>query len=497
MFKEKKWLYPIYCLAIILAYIGLSYSPMVFNDYVWHIKAGEWMIENGKILKTNIFSWFYPEDKFLFSHEWLAEIFIYLFKQVFKFDYLFLVFCMLLVLIPLFIIIKKEFIEKDLLTVAVVSFLIMMAFSTSLYARPFFFGLFFFILLVKALTDIKEQNNSKFYLFFPLIAILWTNMHGGTILFALIGPVGYLIGSLFNFESKRVIAKKGNSSQRKKYLYLLIGNALAALVNPSGIKMYYYSFAINNSQAKAGISEWDPASINWTTCFISILVIIIFLILNTKKVDFTELLGLTMFFLLTCIYGRFYSWLTFYFLIVFLKYFNNKSSHFFEKEFALEIIVITIAVAVFTGTSLMKVFPTPEYEMSKNIIDTIKEIKPQRLFNSYDTGGFLAYKDIKVFGISLAELSTEQDCYVSKNVESFNINEALLEQYNFDYFLIDRKTVMYYHMKQHPEEFELITEDDEHSNTLWMYAIFKNLNYNENAEYDENNYQKGVIIEEN
>ena len=62
MFKNKKWTYIIYSIVIILLFLAWSYNPKTFNDYPWHIKAGEWMVQNKEILTHNIFSYFMSEN---------------------------------------------------------------------------------------------------------------------------------------------------------------------------------------------------------------------------------------------------------------------------------------------------------------------------------------------------------------------------------------------------------------------------------------------------
>ena len=71
---------------IILLFI-LSFSMffmtfyMIEPDYLWHIKAGEYMFRHG-ILTKDVFSW-YLNGHYWMSHEWLFEIIIYFLKSHF------------------------------------------------------------------------------------------------------------------------------------------------------------------------------------------------------------------------------------------------------------------------------------------------------------------------------------------------------------------------------------------------------------------------------
>lgn len=48
------------------------------NDFWWHIKSGEWIIENKAFPREGIFSWM-AMDKHLkwYAHEWLAQVVYY------------------------------------------------------------------------------------------------------------------------------------------------------------------------------------------------------------------------------------------------------------------------------------------------------------------------------------------------------------------------------------------------------------------------------------
>lgn len=493
MLKKKKWYYPVFCLIFILIYLFFGYSSLIFNDYTWHITAGKWMVENHEILKTNIFSWFYPEDKFLFSHEWLAELIMYYSKEIFKIDWAFFLLSALLAMFSVFYSIKKDILDKDLKTTLVWAILLCLMFSASPYARPFLLGFVFYTLLVKILNDIKMGRESKFYLFYPLLVILWANIHGGTVIFAILGPIGYLLAGAFKFDFKKLYSRRLNKNQVKKYLYLVIGNILATFVNPNGIKMFYYSFAINTSVAKQDIAEWANASIAWPSCYISIGVILLFLVFLNKKIEFTDFGGILAFILLTSVYGRFYSWLVIYFLIIGLKYCNKKEGKFFEAEFGLELILLCLVGAALLGYSIYKKpFPNPKYEMSEDVVETLKEINPQRLYNSYDTGGILSYNGIKPFGMSLAELYDENDMIVAKYLPDMKMSIKYLDRYNFDYYLVYADSLFHYYAKANPDKYEIILDQSriEELQSFRRYVIIKNKDWEE-KEYDEKNYVKG------
>src|ERR1700704_5425648 len=65
-----------FALAAALAAFGLAaFSPGLLNDgdTYWHIRAGEWMIAHGSVLRADVFSYTATGHDW-HTQEWLAEI---------------------------------------------------------------------------------------------------------------------------------------------------------------------------------------------------------------------------------------------------------------------------------------------------------------------------------------------------------------------------------------------------------------------------------------
>ena len=49
------------------------------NDFWWHVKVGEYVLDNGAVPTTDIFSWYGTELSIEWTaHEWLADVVYYL-----------------------------------------------------------------------------------------------------------------------------------------------------------------------------------------------------------------------------------------------------------------------------------------------------------------------------------------------------------------------------------------------------------------------------------
>ena len=74
-----KW---IYILNISLCFFLLVYGLICGisgNDFFWHVKTGEWIVENGKIPTIDVFSWYGIANNYTwYAHEWLSDVIYYL-----------------------------------------------------------------------------------------------------------------------------------------------------------------------------------------------------------------------------------------------------------------------------------------------------------------------------------------------------------------------------------------------------------------------------------
>ena len=80
------------------------------------------------------------------------------------------------------------------------------------------------------------------------------------------------------------------------------------------------------------------------------------------------------------------------------------------------------------------------YLLLEKDIEVIKKENPKRLFNMYDYGGDLIYNDILVFIDGRADLYSDYnyDDYLKISTLDYD-TEKLIEKYDFDYFLVDKK----------------------------------------------------------
>jgi len=114
------------------------------NDFWWHVKVGEYIVENGAVPVTDIFSWYGMAKGIGWTaHEWLADVIFYIIHSAFGNIgiYVFSV-CGAIILYILLWYNAKRYIEKNILIAGL--FFVLFAIITSLffYGRPHVFSYF-------------------------------------------------------------------------------------------------------------------------------------------------------------------------------------------------------------------------------------------------------------------------------------------------------------------------------------------------------------------
>jgi hypothetical protein len=242
-----------------LAIFAMAVRVSVDSDTWWHLRAGSWMVENGRILRTDPFSltrqaaeWEYPG--------WLAQIIIFGVYKAGGFGGLnLLTACMVVVAFAFVWTLTKE---RPL----VKSFVIIVAVAASgVYwaARPYIFSFALTGFFLWVLEKDRAQPWRGLWLL-PLGMALWVNLHGGfAIGFILIAA--YLLGGLleggFAWLSGQTDFQAAWKLVRPQAIRLgSVGlvSALAAFLNPSGPSMLLYPFkTISIGVLQDYIQEWQ------------------------------------------------------------------------------------------------------------------------------------------------------------------------------------------------------------------------------------------------
>jgi hypothetical protein len=316
----------------------------------------------------------------------------------------------------------------------------------------------FITLSIYFLYDLYKNKESKKIYFLPLITILWSNIHGGSSNLSYILCFIFLIGGLFKFNFKKIEATPIEKRQILRYLLVAGLCMISICINIHGFKMFIYPYEnMMDTVMLNNISEWQPTNLNnifHYIYFTFILFIGITVLVSDKKIKFIDLLifGFSLYLGLKSI--RFWSYGPIMLYYVIFNYVDERKPDNFICPILGIVSGLLIIGFICCSPKLFNISYTNL--LDTKVINTIKEEKPERLFNMYDYGGELVYNDIPVF------IDGRADLYSKYNYKDYlDISNCtgdyikLINKYNFDYLLIDKRYPIYNYLK-YSDDYEVI-----------------------------------------
>jgi hypothetical protein len=284
-----------FALAAALAGFALAaFAPGLLNDgdTYWHIRAGEWMIAHGAVLRADVFS-YTAADAPWHTQEWLAEILMALgWRSGWPGVHLLFAGCAAVTAgVTGFFVRKRVDFAPALLAVV----LGLACVTGSLLARPHLLALPLLAIWAAGLAGAREKNRAPSCWLITLMP-LWANAHGS---FAF----GLALAGALAVEA--VI----ESSDRKKTItgwgIFLLGATAASTLTPFGIHTLLFPFKLSAMQGLAHIGEWQASDFNTLSPFALALLAALFVLGSGKvKVPAVRLLILVGLVWLALAHGR-------------------------------------------------------------------------------------------------------------------------------------------------------------------------------------------------
>lgn len=464
----------------ILMLVGITLLMMIFRaeydtDYFWHIKAGKYMVTHHTILTKDVFSWIVYGKSWM-AHEWLFEVLIYLLSLIAPKSHV-LIYCFITtlgILLVLYLTNKKNYEKNIPFTLIWLTFFIIIFGDGIITARPHMLDYIMLPLVIYLCYDLKKNENSKKIYFLPLISVIWVNLHGGSSNLIYIVPIIFLITGLFNFSFGKIEEKRLSKKQILTYLIVILIATGALLINPRGIKILYYPYLnMNSTYMLKTINEWQPSNLNSMThypYFVLLLFGVIIILISKKKLSLTDGLLFLFFMYLGLKSIRF--WFYMYLVLNYIV-FNYVNEREYDKDTYLILSLVVIGLFALGIGYRDDVKYNDKVSLDNNTIDCLRRLKPQRLFNMYNYGGYLVYKDFKVFMDGRADLYYNynyRDYFAISNLDGDYKN--IINKYNFDYLIVTSTYSINNYLGYNPDSYELIYSSGE-------VRIYKNLNYRE------------------
>jgi hypothetical protein len=244
-------------------------SPGLLNDgdTYWHIRAGEWMIAHGAVLRADPFSYTAAGAPW-HTQEWLAEIFMALGWRTgwAGIHILFAAAAAVTAGVTGYFVRKRVDFVPALLAVV----LGLSCVTGSLLARPHMLSLPLLAIWAAELAAAREKNKPPHL---GLIAVmpLWANLHGS---FA------------FGLALAGAMAVEAIIEDRKAALgwaIFLLGATIACLATPFGVAGLLFPFKLSAMQGLGHIGEWQPSDFRQVSPFAIALLATLF-VLGSGKV---------------------------------------------------------------------------------------------------------------------------------------------------------------------------------------------------------------------
>jgi hypothetical protein len=242
-------------LMVLIAFLGLfamATRVAVDSDTFWHLRAGLWMLENGRLLNFDVFSHTRLNEPWI-NHSWLSEIMMAAIYRVGGFSGLNL--WTALVVWLAFVFVYRSSDSGPYLK----SFALILAAATSgVYwsARPQIVSMLLAAVFNWVLIRFRFHGLNRLWLL-PLLMVAWVNLHGGFVI-GFILLVVTCVG-----EALTALLAPGPLTLEKMKAPVWVAAAgllcaAAVMVNPYGPQMLLYPFkTVSIGVLQDYIQEWQ------------------------------------------------------------------------------------------------------------------------------------------------------------------------------------------------------------------------------------------------
>jgi len=230
------------------------------DDVFWHLATGKYITETHHVPSEDIFG-FVTEGQEWMPFEWGWDLITYGLYNIGGYTAIsiFRTLVFLLIFFIFFRVMRKFNVSYTLIFLT----LLLTAFGMidRLTPRPHIMSLLFFAVMIYLITDFKYFNrkNIKTLYFFPVLFLLWANIHMGVLAGALLLFV-FLLSEVIiylkpgKFSTKEIPALTQRELKILGLMFIL--SVLVMLINPNGIATYFYAYDHTKMKLLETINEW-------------------------------------------------------------------------------------------------------------------------------------------------------------------------------------------------------------------------------------------------
>ena len=388
-----KLLFAVFVLAVPV-FVASNWFVFRDGDVSWHLAAGRWIVENGRVPSTDPFS-FTMAGKPWIAFEWGAEVIFWTAYRLAGFAGLgtTVAAALMALLAILFIYLQRKVGPVALLATLVTAYVVLMPFIT---ARPHVLAWPFLAGWSALLFHYRDQRRTPPFAC-ALIIFAWANIHGSYF-------AGFLVAAAVALDA--LIDSGWDRQTFLRWLIFGVACLLASLVNANGIAGFLHPVSISSMQTLPGIAEWRPSTTRNTPVFFAVLIIVLgALLMRRPRFRMGELLLLLLFLAMAFAHVRHQS----VFVIVAALIVSPKLGHP-AREHARELFsshteakrwigaAAMIALVVLATRAMIPLVPRETLSNPRSLIAHVPaELRSQPVLNEYAIGGPLILAGIRPF----------------------------------------------------------------------------------------------------
>jgi hypothetical protein len=213
------------------------------GDTGFHIRTGEFIVQNWTIPDHDIFSFRSPPIPWV-AHEWLSEIIMALVHSTSGLTgiVIFFSFFIAIAYVFLFRMLREE--SRDVLLGALIVCLAAVSSTPHWLARPHIFSLVLTVIWYHLLNDFQYRQKNRLFLL-PLVMLFWVNLHGGFILGIVLLGI-YVVGNLMAWITNRESNRDHFLQNVKALVLVMIVCIFVSMINPQGYHILLFPFKLTS-----------------------------------------------------------------------------------------------------------------------------------------------------------------------------------------------------------------------------------------------------------
>ena len=418
---------------VLIAIFCISLTPKTLqNDTFYTIKIGEHIIQEKGIDMIDPFSW-HENLEYTYPH-WLYDVIIYGIYSLGGMTGIYISTCIFAIILGITVYKVNSKLARNQVVSFFITIGVMYMLKDYITARAQLVTFILFILQIFAIEKLIETKQKRYGLALIIISILVANLHVAVWPFTFVLYLPYIAEYIIAILEEKTAKKFGKEIKQgeklltekkdgvKLLVIVMIICILTGLLTPLGTTPYTYLVKTMQGNTTDNINEHQPLILINDSAVISAIIILLAILIFTKvKIRLSDLImlgGLT----LLMFYSKRQS--TIWVLVggiilnrliysLLEKYADKKAINSIISKFGIfALIVVMLSASFYLIKPKLKTQYIDEslypVQMSEFILNYFEEnnidISKVRLYNEYNYGSYLLYKDIPVFIDSRADL---------------------------------------------------------------------------------------------